>query len=79
MTTNVKEPRTATFISWACQCGAYGNVEASRGSAKYRRHRGKMTKTGLQPRPGHGLTQYLFFEQLQTTDETIHEPTAATS
>lgn len=72
---SAEEPKTATFISWVCQCGASGNVEASRGSAKYRSHRGKMTKSGLRPRPGHGLVQYLFFEQLQTA-ETTSDPKA---
>lgn len=64
------------FISWACQCGAYGNVEASKTSAKYRLHRGKMTSAGLQPAPGHGLTKFLIFDQLRTAEE-IHEPKAA--
>lgn len=60
------------FISWRCRCGAHGNVEAAKPSAKYRLHRGKV-KRGVHPRPGHGLVEYVIFEQLQT-DETIYEP-----
>ena len=68
-----EEDQMVTFISWRCRCGAHGNVEASKPSKKYRLHRGKMTKTGLRPRPGHGLVEYLFYDQIQT-DEVIHEP-----